>query len=1027
MASYTHFKRFLKISLFIVFTAVSTLSHSETFEGSEPKPSDSFLPDSLKEKYSTWQVSDSPGMSFFDPTDVLNGSVSFEQLPETALMNTNGDKDVNNEIRLMVNFLKYNGIPMGLGANSNRDSFFDLYAPFVDILLDEPSARFGTTLESKVGKMHFFTHDSVHLYSGIPGPRLIDLKNKEESIERLAKVLMKKEALGSAWTALNHVRWFWNWRKTQETAENPKKATEDYEKYNKGLNSLSDMPREDFTSLIEAYMSGNFTEMVALYNKYADYETYRKARDAGVPMLFPDFSKKVGRHIEKLIVRYGLPIILPLVNMFQPKFGYFTLMKFSRSLAGFYYTDWYVEWADRFKVGEPLSEMEQNLERKVTDFKNNNFMREVPQAQDGIFEAMFVRNAIVQYGRKLIELKHLEKNRNASGRKVLTEKDLAVIDRLLQEAEIFSNEIIGLRQQNKALSNEQVMALNLKAKNIFAKTEQALPVDRVIPQVDRLDFANYSKFWQDSFAVVMDRPNGLTKFLSARSIWRESLRQEKEKSIAQAKHKKYKSVDMEMEPIIVRDLEKQLAAEYNTKRKGELAPTTQQETPEHLNRIENYRIAFNVQIQNVFQAQLTEFGEIPKETKEALFSATENFRLQINQLLSEYKELYTRRFINFEKSIDLKTKSIVFEENIKASVENVFYDLSDILNIGKTAKGNDLKKDLQAIAEKIEATTLSLKKGKVNSDGVERALAKVAPMKKGRFRLLCSAIARLCTNINVSDFVDTLKVKDFARQSKGIKVVLQSIDGKSVSIDNLPKNAAFVIAMNHDHGAIDAMAIKKIAKMLGVKHSSLLINKALWPQITAFEKMGNYYQDNKILFHDDKNLKKKVMDSLSAHETSRVSFSLFPEGQLPFWNNQFPLHTEWGAFNYARSAAHLLADVRPVYYVEVISNFMEAMTSENRIPLETRITLIEEVPKTPVGERDAWVEKRRQEFEDNANLVKKPKMTDLIANKKIPGTDILMANEVRRYVTVPEFFKEKVLSNKRNYPSTSCEAVFLEK
>ena len=119
MASYTHFKRFLKISLFIIFTAVSTLSHSETFEGSEPKPSDGFLPDSLKEKYSTWQVSDSPGMSFFDPTDGLNGSVSFEQLPETGLMNTNGDKDVNNEIRLMVNFLKYKFIPIGLAATLN--------------------------------------------------------------------------------------------------------------------------------------------------------------------------------------------------------------------------------------------------------------------------------------------------------------------------------------------------------------------------------------------------------------------------------------------------------------------------------------------------------------------------------------------------------------------------------------------------------------------------------------------------------------------------------------------------------------------------------------------------------------------------------------------------------------------------------------------------------------------------------------------------------------------------------------------
>lgn len=964
---------------------------------------------------------ESPGMTFFNPADVLNGQIRFAQLPESEKINTLGNDPVNQEMLLLLNFLKFNGIPLGLGVNSNRDSFFDLYAPYVDILLDEPSAMFGYSLESKVGKMHFFTHDSVHLYSGMPGPRLSDLKNKDEAIDRLARVLMKKEALGSAWTGINHVKWFWSWRKDQNSKENPKKITKQFEDYNDGLNSLYGMPREEYVKLVESYMDGEFVNLVSIYNKYADYDAYRKARDAGVPMLFPDLSKKFGRHFEKLVVKYGFPLLLPLVHMFDPKFGYFTLINFSRSLAAFYYTDWYVEWADRFHVGEPLAEMEENLERKINDFKKDNFMRDVPQAREGIFEVMFIRNALAQYGRKLIELKYFEKDRRLRNRNILTEKDVVNIDQLLKEAELVNNQILKLRDMNKKVSSEQILIFKNKAQELFSRAEAQLPVDRVIPPVDRLDFANYKQFWRDPFAVVNPRPANITKFLSTRGLWKEALRQEREKLRSRELEKILSS-----EPVIIKDLETKLAVEYLNQKKADLAPVVLTEKTEHLNRIENYRSAFNTQIENVFFPQLNEFS-LTQDLKELLYGSTNDFKEQINLLLDAYKTFYTERFVHFSREKGLKEKTIVLEENIKSSVENVFYDLSDILTLLKDASSKNQQDKLRKLALKISDTAEGLRNGEAPSDSIKRTLIKVAPIQKGRFKLICSAIAKLCSNLNVSDLVDTLKTESFARQKQPVKIVFKTSQGEVFSPETLPKNAAFVFAMNHTHGAVDAMALKKVAKMFGIKWNSLLINKSLWPHISFFEKLGFYYKDNRILFHDDEKLKPKVLQALSDHKSSRVAFSLFPEGQLPFWNNQFPLHSEWGAFNYARSASHLLEKDRPVYYVELMSNFMEAMTKEEKVPLEVQVVVIEKVPTGPVGTRDEWVEKRRLEFENRANAVANQRMTDLIENKKIPGTDILKANPVRSYKPVSEFLREKVQSNTSNQPLNRCQSVFLSR
>src|SRR6185312_11132075 len=395
--------------------------------------------------------------------------------------------------------------------------------------------------------------------------KISDLKNRAEAKKRLTADLMKLEAIGSVWTAMNHVRWYWDWRETKDMT--PAQA-EQFRKYNKGLSSLGEFNHQDMMDLLDAYMSGKLGEMTKLYVKNIDLDTYLAAKDAGVPMLFPDFKEKLGAGAERLVVKYGLPILMPLFHMYDKKFGYVNLVKYASMQADFYMSDWYVEWTDRFQVGQSLDVLENNIQQKMNDFKNQKFFSDVPEVKSGVFDVMYMRNAVAQFGRKLIELRYFENERIKQGRPQLSSQDLAELSQLEARALQINNQALQWRSENREISTQEIQQYRNLATGLFEEAQAKLPVERVIPLRDRLGHADYSNFWFDSFAVVLPRPEGLTKFLSARGLWKEALKQRMERKQLEAKGKVYQGVDLETKPIVVGDLEKQLAAQYNDNRRG---------------------------------------------------------------------------------------------------------------------------------------------------------------------------------------------------------------------------------------------------------------------------------------------------------------------------------------------------------------------------------------------------------------------------------------------------------------------------
>lgn len=1006
--SFQHgYKQYCAVALSIVLT----LAQQSSFASTNDQP---------------WNITKTAGMMFFNPDDVLDGTIRFNELPEVANINRNGSSDMNYQIGKLADFLKYNGIPLGLGVNSNRDSFFDLYAPYVDILLDEPAARFGKTPESEVGKMHFLTHDSLHLYAGSPGLKITDLKNRAETKKRLTADLMKLEAIGSVWTAMNHVRWYWHWREANGMTDAEK---EQFQKYNKGLSSMGEFNHQDMMDILDAYMSGKIGKMMKLYVKNIDLDTYLQAKEAGVPMLFPDFKEKLGASGERLVVKYGLPILMPLFHMYDKKFGYVNLIKYASMQADFYMSDWYVEWTDHFQVGQSLDVLEGNIQQKMMDFKNQKFFSDVPEVHHGVFDVMYMRNAVAQFGRKLIELRYLENERIKQGRPQLSPNDLTELARLEALALQVNNEALKMRAENREISADEILQYREKATDLFQEAEAKLPVDHILPLRDRLAHADYSNFWSDSFSVIIARPESLTKFLSARGIWKEALKQRMEKRELEAKGKTYVAPDLESKPILVGDLEVQLAAEYNQNKRGNRVEDVTDQAHFYTNRLETFRKALNAQVLRVFIPQLKEFSNLSPELKDRLANSAENFARTMDARLRQFRDDYQRRFIEYDRNEEVKARLVVGEGNIKWAAERSLYAMMDILETLETGKNeNAINKAIELKLNVIEQNAKDIRDDKEINPSLNDTIKKVTPMKRGFVKMLCSAISRMCINQDLSKIIRSVPKEPFMRDpSKETKYIFKDASGKTMpGFQALPEDAAVIIAMNHDHASLDGPYLQEVGRMLGIKNNLILTTKTAWPHIQAWQKVGVDKQDPNIVFKQNPGLKKTIMNYFSKGQGSRTGFSIFPEGELPFWGIQFPLFSNFGAFNIARTAANLLKGKRPVYFIQVHGNFLRSLTAKDNIPIEIEITQPELVPTSDIGLRDEWVERKRNEFEQKANdPSRRGQMVDMIHREKVPGGRIYTANEVHEYKSAGEFFREKADSNKNNLPRYSCQRIFL--
>jgi hypothetical protein len=986
--------------LFAIALSTSLAFQSTVFAQSQDLSGRQILPAPDK-------ILDSGGMFFYSPEQFYMGELDVyvrEHMPEVEALNGNKDKKT---FQLM-QFLMGEGTLMGFGVNPNRENFFDLYGQIsVDVELDFPSPQYGETRESEGGKRYFPDHDAMHLWAlrGV-GPRTKDLGNRDKIINRWVKVLMDAEALATAYNSAYQVKTYWNWR-MRNSGATPEQIAK-FEEMNKGVLSNGSWDYQSFMDAVLTNVRGEPFKQNKLLKRHMTWESYKAAKEAGIPELVnlqeevakrlvkftsPETANKLGAQFEEFFVKYLFGPVFSGFSFFRYKSGYLDLIKGTKSLMGYYYSPHYVRWATEFNIGEDIDTAEKKLAERIELFRQGKILDDVQTPKRGQYEVQRIRQLVTQMGRKLIELQDLAQNDPS----LMNQADRRDSQALLERLKVINTQLNSDKERGTSYSDSQIKMVENMYRSLVSEANRRFPIDKYIPSKHRLGYAIYENFWADPYAIVLDRPIVLNKFVSTKGIWKRALQQRLSQMQAEMRGSTADLINTTTKPILADQLEEQAAARYNKMRKGAVAAEGQIfEDNYYLNRLEIFRRNLAQQSIN-FIEQVKEYQHISQDERVAMIEVAEDFSEVIDSKLKEFKNRYKRRFI--EMSTDGADKVWLWdaEADVKWATEKsqvAMIEILDALDQGKKASKVKMKLSV------IQKLTDMVKRGEKIEPSLYDMIRKVTPMKRGLLRVTCSAVSRMCFNQNLTNLIKGLPTKAYARDSQHpteIEVVRK--DGsRTRGMPQLPKDAIVIVGMNHDHAALDASYLLQVADALGIERNLLLTTQSAWPHFSIFKNKDPY-----LTLKEEPGFKDRVMNFFNKHKGTRVGFSIFPEGELPFWGVQFPLFANFGAFKLARRAAVENAGQRPVYYVEVHANFLRYVTAREDIPIKIDIIAPELVPATPIADRDHWIEQRRVEFENRANdPSRRGEMYDLIERRKIPGGRINTTEVPRRYTPARE-------------------------
>jgi hypothetical protein len=244
--------------------------------------------------------------------------------------------------------------------------------------------------------------------------------------------------------------------------------------------------------------------------------------------------------------------------------------------------------------------------------------------------------------------------------------------------------------------------------------------------------------------------------------------------------------------------------------------------------------------------------------------------------------------------------------------------------------------------------------------------------------------------------------------------------GRETNRPALPKDAVLIMVMNHEHALMDLASMKKVAKSFQADTVSVLTNRDVWP---IYNFRTN--KDETIIFKQEKNIKQKVL-SLINKSLGKFVFAIYPEGDLPYFNANFPLPAHFGAFNIARSAAVENRGKRPVYLVKVFGNFQAAVNAHGDIPFAVEVLSPERVPTDDILGRDPWIETKRAEFERLTLSRRGNHQLDLINRDKFRGSRVRAVAPVAPYQPTGQFMTDFMIMDGRTLNKVTCQKHFAE-
>ena len=989
-------------------------------------------------------------VEYIKPDLFFSGELQYEEIPE--LKEINSQKNVM--MKNLVNSLMRKGIAVGITKSnqlgpSNQSAFFNLYDPSsFSFSLSIPPINYGISDETLAGRLNFLTHDPVHLDVGIFSPRMKDVLGSDGKVdakkvsalqERLTRYCLLNEALTTSYTFYYHLQYYWSYRNAVANSGNPEKIKE-FDSLNRGLGSFMRFTPADQLDLMLAHIDGKFMEHVDIMDKKIDFDLYRKAREAKVPMMFPDTSKYVGIFGEKLIAKYGLAFIITAYAYLDGSGGYKALLNYSKMQAKFYSEPWYIEWAERFAVGQDLDSWEKDFWKKADDFKNGKYLTNEAAAAQGIYTVMAIKNSMAQLGRKLIELRFLMQQNP----QYYSQSDINEISRMTSEISAEARKYDQMGKKNLPISNDVLIQAKNSLESYMERAEGRFPISKFIPSAFRLGHADYSSFWRDATAVVLPRPEDMVNFPSNKDVWKAA-------QLERIKTAKMKVMNDVVATDATADVNKtasmqdwveELAKEYNKNRKGDILDISSNETDSYLKKIDAFRDSLVGQIDKVFSPQIIEYPNLTNSEKQDLIEMAQDFKKVMSDRINQLKGDYRALFIEGGATNEVKARLFAGEVDIKDAADLGLFELVTII---ERLNGSDDYSDLKKNIASLKDVTERIQTKKPIQSTLQSFIRLFMPMKKGRLTSFCSAVAKACLKSDLTKVIHAFKPSTLLRVSAqtgkaivnkttqaGQVVVKASTQAgkavinkttqagkaivntttlaliKSASPDfsfvdrnkgelsqqarlGLEPDAIVVLVMNHDKSIAELQLLKEINHRLGFKRNMVLTTKRAWPHLNVFQN-----QDDGIILIEDK-FREQVIDRLNKNPNVASSVTVFPEGLLATYGAQMPLISKYGAFKLARELAVDNKGKRPVYLVSLRNNILEVNTSASPVDLKIEILDPVKVPTEPISKNDPWMEAQRVAFQAFANEGRGTNQVDMISAKKIPGSSIYSAGPVREY------------------------------
>ena len=501
--------------------------------------------------------------------------------PET--LGPRGINVQNPTIRNMVNAAEKQGILYWIGYNTNFAQIFPLYRSAIGADPTEDLAAFGGI---SMGLGHLPTHDLSHLLFAMVAPRyeglfddagnVINPQKMKKAHSEMTAIFVETESLASAWTSLHYLMDYMIWA-NDYLYQNGDGAAIDPEKFEKDIREMGTvfqfgrMNRRDFVRITEAQTAGvfirhdsfaktiyeatrNILDMVIKIPLKADPKLYLKRVQDQMPLLV-DLPAEIDQLWNQRAKKMGLPSLHPKVRdaavaialktiagaafaietTYRPFSGARAFSMSSANFATGFLTPWSVEYANRFHWGLTPSEAFASLEKRKQQLIQNEFFNDEEPPANLIPETMILRNEIAELGRRLIEVKWLNRARLRENVKYNEDwkyqQTIAKTEKAIVQLISLHDVVFAAGTKNKPIKKSELDSWKISLLENVHQIEASLPLDQVIPSDYRNEFLDYSNYWRDMFAAVGSPRAGMEPSSSMKAFFNDEFIFERVKAI----------------------------------------------------------------------------------------------------------------------------------------------------------------------------------------------------------------------------------------------------------------------------------------------------------------------------------------------------------------------------------------------------------------------------------------------------------------------------------------------------------------